>query len=52
MADPMTGTLRADAEAIFRTAIAEAMPDAAVERALGEMRLGGRVWLVAVGKAA
>ena len=45
-------SLRADADAIIRTAIADAMPDTAVLRALSEIQLGNRVWLVAVGKAA
>ena len=45
-------SLRADADKIIRTAIADAMPDTAVLRALSEIQLGNRVWLVAVGKAA
>ena len=44
--------LRGDAQRIIDAAIAEAMPDAAVRRALAETPLGDRVWLVAVGKAA
>lgn len=44
--------LRADADRIIRAAIAEAMPDAAVRHALSQLRLNGRIWLVAVGKAA
>ena len=45
-------SLRVDADAIIRAAIADAMPDTAVLRALSEIQLGNRIWLVAVGKAA
>ena len=45
-------SLRADADAIIRAAISDAMPDTAVLRALSEIQLGNRVYLVAVGKAA
>ena len=48
----MNQALRADAEAIVRAAIDAMRPDAAVRRALEHVRLGGRVYLVAVGKAA
>lgn len=47
----MDQALRSDAEAIVRAAIDLARPDAAVARALGGTRFGGRVFLVAVGKA-
>ena len=45
-------SLRADADAIIRAAISDAMPDTAVLCALSEIELGNRIWLVAVGKAA
>ena len=48
----MKTQLRRDAEQIVRTAIASVLPDRAVERALEGMEFGGRVFVVAVGKAA
>ena len=48
----MNGQLRADAETIVRQAICAVKPDEAVRRALEQVRLTGRVYLVAVGKAA
>ena len=48
----MNGQLRADAEAIVRQAICAVKPDEAVRRALEQVKLTGRVYLVAVGKAA
>ena len=49
----MDQTLRADAEAIVRDAIAAVLPDEAVRRALADFTPGpGRVLLVAAGKAA
>ena len=48
----MNGQLRADAETVVRQAIRAVMPDEAVRRALEQVRLTGRVYLVAVGKAA
>ena len=48
----MNEVLRAHAEQIAREAIAAVLPDAAVRRALGNMRFPGRIWLVAAGKAA
>ena len=48
----MNGQLRADAETIVRQAIRAVKPDEAVRRALEQVRLTGRVYLVAVGKAA
>lgn len=48
----MNQMLRADAEDIVRSAIASVKPDEAVKRALTSFRPEGRVFLVAVGKAA
>lgn len=48
----MNQTLRNDAEIIVRAAIAAVKPDAAVQRALADFRCPGRLFLVAVGKAA
>ena len=48
----MNDTLRAHADQIVREAIDAVLPDEAVRRALGAMRLSGRVRLVAAGKAA
>jgi len=48
----MNERLRADAEAIVRAAIDAVKPEAAVQRALRAVCLSGRVYLVAVGKAA
>lgn len=49
----MNASLRADADGIINAAIDSARPDAAVCRALGEMRFpAGELVLVAVGKAA
>ena len=48
----MNETLRRDAEAIARSAINAVKPDEAVRRALENITLTGRVYLVAVGKAA
>ena len=48
----MNEKLRRDAEQIVRTAITSVLPDRAVERALAGMTFPGRVFLVAVGKAA
>ena len=48
----MNQTLRRHADQIIRGAIAAVQPDAAVQRALAEMRFPGRVLLVAAGKAA
>lgn len=48
----MNDALRADAEHIVRAAIGAVKPDAAVRRALAGFRPAGRVFLVAVGKAA
>jgi len=48
----MNSELRAQAEAIARSAIRAVLPEAAVERALRGMEFPGRVCLVAVGKAA
>lgn len=49
----MDQTLRADAEAIVRDAIAAVLPDEAVRRALADFTPGpGRLLLVAAGKAA
>lgn len=47
----MNEPLRADAEAIVRAAIDAVRPDEAVRRSLEGMGFGGRVYLVAVGKA-
>lgn len=44
--------LRADAESILRASISAVKPDSAVRRALEGARFPGRVFLVAVGKAA
>ena len=44
--------LRADAETILRASIGAVKPDSAVRRALEDARFPGRVFLVAVGKAA
>ena len=48
----MNQQLRQDAEIIVRQAIQAVKPDEAVRRALGQVQLTGRVYLVAVGKAA
>ena len=48
----MNGKLRADAEKIVRSAIEAVKPDEAVRRALKNVTLSSRVYLVAVGKAA
>ena len=49
----MNAALRADAEAIMRSAIDAVLPDEAVRRALADFRPGrGRTLLVAAGKAA
>ena len=48
----MNNRLRRDSEAIVRAAVASVLPDRAVERALRGMQFPGRVYLVAVGKAA
>lgn len=48
----MNAVLRRDAEWIARKAIDGVKPDEAVRRALKQVSLGSRVWLVAVGKAA
>ena len=48
----MNENLRRDAEEIVRHAIAGVLPDRAVERALAGMAFPGRVYVVAVGKAA
>lgn len=48
----MNGELRRDAEAIMTGAIEAVCPNEAVRRALGDMKLEGRLYLVAVGKAA
>lgn len=45
-------TLREDAEGIVRSAIEAVLPDRAVRRALSGLRFPGRLYLVAVGKAA
>ena len=46
------GTLREDAESIVLSAIEAVLPDEAVRRALSGLRFPGRLYLVAVGKAA
>lgn len=48
----MISRLRQDAETIVKESIREVQPDKAVVRALEENPLGGRIRLVAVGKAA
>lgn len=48
----MNRELRRDAEAIMTGAIEAVRPDEAVRRALSTMELEGRIYLVAVGKAA
>lgn len=48
----MRQTLRADAQQIMRRAIGAVQPDEAVQRALKDRQFGGRVVLVAAGKAA
>ncbi len=48
----MNQKLRRDAEEIARGAICAVCPDEAVQRALTQVNLTGRVYLVAVGKAA
>lgn len=48
----MNQSLRADAEAIARSAITAVCPDEAVRRALETVPLSGQIYLVAVGKAA
>ena len=46
------GTLREDAESIVLSAIEAVLPDRAVRRALSGLRVPGRLFLIAVGKAA
>ena len=46
------GTLREDAESIVLSAIEAVLPDEAIRRALSGLRFPGRLYLVAVGKAA
>ena len=48
----MYSKLRQDAESIARGAVAAVMPDNAVRRALKNISLSGKIYLVAVGKAA
>ena len=48
----MKQQLRADAETVVRQAICAVKPDEAVRRAMKQVKLTGRVYLVAVGKAA
>lgn len=48
----MNHSLRADAESIVRTAVSSVLPDQAVQKALCKHTFAGRVFLVAVGKAA
>ena len=48
----MNQQLRSDADTIVRQAIRAVLPDAAVRRALEGRRFSGRLFLVAVGKAA
>ena len=48
----MNQTLRNHADQIIREAVAAVQPDAAVQRALASMHFPGKVFLVAVGKAA
>ena len=48
----MTDSLRAQGEQIVRGALRAVLPDEAVRRALKDARFPGRVFLVAVGKAA
>ena len=44
---------RTDAQQIIQSALAACLPDAAVRRALGGKKFsGGRIYLVAAGKAA
>lgn len=50
--DTMQAGLRADGERIIHHAIAAVLPDEAVRRALEEAHFPGRIFLVAVGKAA
>lgn len=45
-------SLRQDADAIISAAISAVQPDAAVQRALSGMSFGGKVVLIAIGKAA
>ncbi len=48
----MNSLLRKDAEEIVRSAVSAVMPEEAVRRALAGKRFSGRVFLIAVGKAA
>ena len=48
----MNPILRTDAESIIHTAITAVLPDRAVQKALGGRTFSGRIFLVAVGKAA
>ena len=48
----MDRSLRADADYVLRNSLAAVLPDAAVRRALSSFAPGGRVLLVAAGKAA
>ncbi len=48
----MNSMLRKDAEEIVRSAVSAVMPEEAVRRALAGKRFSGRVFLIAVGKAA
>ena len=46
------GSMREDAKTIIQRTITDVLPDRAVREALKDMRLSGRVYVVAVGKAA
>lgn len=50
--DALQARLRADGELVIRRAVAAVLPDEAVRRALENVHFPGRVFLVAVGKAA
>ena len=48
----MSAKLRADADEIIRQSIRAVLPDAAVARALTGINFPGKIYLVAIGKAA
>ena len=50
--NPAAPALRADADEIIRRSIQAVLPDEAVRRALSGKKFSGRIYLLAVGKAA
>ena len=50
--NPAAPALRADADEIIRRSLQAVLPDEAVRRALSGKEFSGRIYLLAVGKAA